>query len=174
MKMDFNALVMIDQGTPVTTSLRVAEIFKKRHREVLRAIKNLGCSANFRERNFAPSSQTIAMPNGGARKQPIYEMTKDGFTFLAMGFTGKEADQFKESYIDAFNWMQEELLKRGMTLMQRYNFVSLRFDTRKAEISNSAKNMRSWQDNKPEFLVELNSLEKELQPHLSNLELTND
>lgn len=139
MKIDFNALVMIDQGIPVTTSLRVAEIFKKRHKHVLRSIQNLECSKDFTERNFGLSEYQD--PTG--RKLPMYEMTKDGFVFLAMGFTGKEAAQFKEAYINAFNWMQEELMKRGMSLMQRYNFVSLRFDTRKAEISNSAKNMRS-------------------------------
>lgn len=168
MKVDFNALVMIDHGIPVTTSLRVAEIFNKRHTEVLRAIKKLGCSDGFRQRNFASAEYL----DNQKKPRPMFEMTKDGFAFLAMGFTGKEADRFKEKYIDAFNWMQEELLKRGMSLMQRYNFISLRFDTRKAEISNSARNMRSWQDEKPEFLIELDSLEKELQPHLSNLELT--
>ena len=44
MKVDFNALVMVDHGVPVTTSLRVAEIFKKQHKHVLRAIQNLDCS----------------------------------------------------------------------------------------------------------------------------------
>lgn len=169
MKVDFNALVMVDNGVPVTTSLRVAEIFKKRHTEVLRAIKNIDCSKEFNERNFA----SVEYLDKKGEKRPMYEMTKDGFVFLAMGFVGKEAAQFKEAYINAFNYMQEELMKRGMSLMQRYNFISLRFDTRKAEISSSARNMRFWQDEKPEFLGELEVLEKELQPHLSHLELHN-
>lgn len=167
MKVDFNALVMVDHGVPVTTSLRVGEIFKKRHREVLRAIKNLDCSKDFTERNFALSEYQDVT----GRKLPMYEMTKDGFVFLAMGFTGKEAAQFKEDYINAFNWMQEELMKRGMSLMQRYNFISLHFNTRKAEVSNSARNMRFWQDEKPEFLGELETLENELNPYLTGLEL---
>ena len=169
MKVDFNALVMVDHGVPVTTSLRVAEIFKKQHKHVLRAIQNLDCSKDFTERNFGLSEYK----DSTGRKLPMYEMTKDGFVFLAMGFTGKEAAQFKEAYINAFNWMQEELMKRGMSLMQRYNFVSLRFNTRKAEVSNQARGMRSWQDEKPDFLGELEMLENELNPYLTGLELHN-
>lgn len=169
MKVDFNALVMVDHGVPVTTSLRVAEIFKKQHKHVLRAIQNLDCSKDFTERNFGLSEYK----DSTGRKLPMYEMTKDGFVFLAMGFTGKEAAQFKEAYINAFNWMQEELMKRGMSLMQRYNFVSLRFNTRKAEVSNQARGMRSWQDEKPDFLGELETLENELNPYLTGLELHN-
>ncbi|NNP75562.1 Rha family transcriptional regulator [Acinetobacter sp. Ac_3412] len=169
MKIDFNALVMLDHGVPVTTSFRVAEIFKKQHKNVLQAVQKLECSENFTKLNFKLCYKINELQNG--KPQPYYEMTKDGFVFLVMGFTGKEAAQFKEAYINAFNWIQDELMKRGMSLMQRYNFVSLKFNTRKDEVSNSARSMRFWQDEKPEFLGELEILEKELQPHLTGLEL---
>ena len=49
------------------------------------------CSAEFRERNFALTYNDVAGPNGATRKEPAYNLTRDGFSFLAMGFTGKEA-----------------------------------------------------------------------------------
>lgn len=167
--MNFSALVDSEQGMPTTSSLRVAEVFKKNHRDVLRAIKKLECSKGFTERNFALSEYVDAT----GRKLPYYNITKDGFVFLAMGFTGKEAAKFKEDYINAFNWMHENLIKRGMSLMQRHNFVSLKYDRRKEHISDSARNMRSWQDEKPLFLEELEQIEKEIQPYLPNIEINN-
>lgn len=81
----------------------VATVFEKQHKDVMKAIKNLDCSEEFRLRNFAPSSYT----NEQNKKQPCYAMTRDGFTFLAMGFTGKKAAQFKEEYIKRFNEMEK-------------------------------------------------------------------
>ncbi len=104
-------LVTLSNGIPKTTSLIVAEKFGKRHRDVLRCIESLECSQVFRERNFALTSHHIPMPNGGARKEPAYDITRDGFTFLAMGFTGKEAAKWKEAYIDAFNRMETALMR---------------------------------------------------------------
>lgn len=164
---NFDSLVDSRHGMPTTSSLRVAEVFKKNHRDVLRAIKKLECSKGFTERNFALSEYTDAT----GRKLPYYNITKDGFVFLAMGFTGKEAAKFKEDYINAFNWMQENLIKRGMSMMQRHNFVSLKFTRRKETISDSARNMRSWQDEKPLLLEELEQIEREIQPYLPQLDV---
>jgi phage regulator Rha-like protein len=49
------------------------------------------------------------MPRGGFRKEEAYNMTKDGFTFLAMGYIGSLAARFKEAYIQRFNEMEEAL-----------------------------------------------------------------
>ena len=164
---NFDSLVDSQKGMPTTTSLRVAEVFKKNHRDVLRAIKKLECSQEFTERNFALSEYI----DKTGRKLPYYNITKDGFVFLAMGFTGKEAARFKEDYINAFNWMQENLVKRGMSLMQRHNFVSLKYTKRKESVSDSARNMRSWQDDQPVLLGELEQIEREIQPLLPQLDL---
>lgn len=102
-------LVMARNGQAVTTSLIVARYFKKKHKDVLRAINSLDCSDSFCGRNFALTYYETQMPNGGIRKDTMYYMTRDGFTFLAMGFTGKVAAQFKENYIRAFNEMEEAL-----------------------------------------------------------------
>ncbi len=105
-------LVSIHNGQAITTSIRVADVFGKLHKDVLRAIESLDCSDEFRERNFAPTEEILK--NGAVkRKRRYYEMTRDGFVFLAMGFTGKKAARFKEAYINAFNAMERELRKIG-------------------------------------------------------------
>lgn len=106
---EFNPSLAVINGTIKTTSLKVAEHFGKQHKSVLRSIKNLECSTNFIERNFAPMLIDVEIGQGAIRQDPAYEMTKDGFTFLAMGFTGKEAAKWKEAYINAFNAMADSL-----------------------------------------------------------------
>ncbi len=94
-----------DNGEIVTTSLKVAETFNKDHARVLRDIRDLACSEEFRQGNFAESSYL----NNQNKEQPLIVMSKDGFTLLAMGYTGKKAMNFKESYIAAFNAMEKAL-----------------------------------------------------------------
>lgn len=84
-------------------SVMVAKMFEKRHDDVLRSIRNLDCSEEFRLRNFAESSYR----NEQGKKQPCFNMTRDGFVFLAMGYRGKKAAQFKEAYIKRFNQMEK-------------------------------------------------------------------
>lgn len=98
--------VSLKNGQVYTTSLAIAEHFGKRHADVLRAIQNLDCSAEFNRRNFA----FVEYVDSKGELRPCVEMTRDGFTFLAMGFTGKEAARWKEAYIRAFNMMERELL----------------------------------------------------------------
>jgi len=92
-------------GVIKTTSLKVAEFFGKRHADVIRAIQRLECSTEFNERNFA----LVEYLDAKGEKRIAYEMTKNGFIFLAMGFTGKEAAKWKESYINAFDQLEAKL-----------------------------------------------------------------
>ena len=104
-----NDLVFIGQNDRVlTTSLKVAEIFGKVHAKVMRDIENLYCSKDFTVANFGKRTFTTEQGN----EYPMYEMTKDGFTFLVMGYTGKKAAAFKEAYINRFNEMEAELRKK--------------------------------------------------------------
>lgn len=89
----------------LTNSLLVAEKFGKEHSKVMRDIENLSCSNEFRAANFGVSSY-ISLQN---KELPMYVMTKDGFSFLVMGYTGKKAGLFKEEYIKAFNTMERSL-----------------------------------------------------------------
>lgn len=98
--------VSINGGEPITTSLAVAKKFGKRHANVLQAIDNIECSDTFKQLNFklVMESITYTDKNGLSKSKQTkrvghVEMTKDGFIFLAMGFTGKKAAEFKEWYI---------------------------------------------------------------------------
>ena len=110
--------VSLINNTPITTSLQVAEAFGNRHTHVLEKIKTLDCSNKFTSANFSAHVETI---QAGAvkRESKFYEMTKDGFMFLVMGFTGKKAAAVKEAYIDAFNGMAAKLgiSDQGLTPM---------------------------------------------------------
>lgn len=97
--------VSINNGKAVTTSRDVADYFGKLHKDVLKKIESLGCSPNFTKRNFTLSDYS----DSSGRKLPMFEMTKDGFVFLVMGFTGKRAAEFKEAYISEFNQMEAQL-----------------------------------------------------------------
>ncbi|MED8847120.1 Rha family transcriptional regulator [Escherichia coli] len=97
--------VIIENGRAVTTSVAIAGFFGKRHERVLDKIRNLECSAKFTEHNFVSSEYT----DSTGRKLPMYQITKNGFVFLVMGFTGKKAATFKEAYIAEFDRMEAEL-----------------------------------------------------------------
>ena len=117
-------LVSIQNNQVVTTSLQVAKFFRKNHFDVLRAIREIECSDNFQECNFAFSFYFRDLPNNAVKKEPMYYLTRDGFTFLAMGFTGKIAARFKEAYINAFNEMENKL--RGVTVKEEEIITYLR------------------------------------------------
>ncbi|MFW9968591.1 MAG: Rha family transcriptional regulator [Candidatus Odinarchaeota archaeon] len=96
------------KGKAITSSRKVAVIFNKRHANILRDIEkitesNSGLSNKFTELNFEFSKYK----DSTGRTLPEYLLTKDGFTILTMGFTGKKAMIFKEAYIQRFNEMEE-------------------------------------------------------------------
>lgn len=107
------SLVMPFNGKATTNSLMVARAFGKDHSKVLRDIRKLECSKEFTEANFGLRFYFNKLRNGVVVKCPVYIMTRDGFTFLAMGFTGKVAAKFKEDYINAFNEMERRLREAG-------------------------------------------------------------
>lgn len=106
-----NELILIYRKEAVTTSLKVAEVFHKRHDRVLRAIENLYSTTSKMGRLKMFQASTYEDIKGENRK--MYYMNRDGFTLLAMGFTGRKALEFKLKYIDAFNLMEKELQKRN-------------------------------------------------------------
>ena len=101
-------IVEIDDGKMFTTSLIVAQAFEKNHYDVLKAISNLECSPEFNERNFT----AVEYKDAKGEMRPAYRLTRDGFAFLAMGFTGKKAAAWKEKFLEAFNAMEAALLAR--------------------------------------------------------------
>lgn len=112
---DANTQVTVEllDGKVTTTSIDVARHFGKRHDHVLRDIENLIAQLPPEYLpNFGEASFEVEQPNGGKVTYPAYRITRDGFTLLAMGFTGKRALQFKLAYIDAFNRMEEQLAQQ--------------------------------------------------------------
>ena len=99
--------VIRSNGEIRTTSLKVAEAFGKRHDNVIRSIKGLDCSQEFNRLNF----EGVNYQDAKGELRQSYEMTKDGFMFLVMGFTGQKAAAIKEAYINAFNKMAEQLAR---------------------------------------------------------------
>ncbi|HCE4265537.1 Rha family transcriptional regulator [Pseudomonas aeruginosa] len=108
--------VEIIGGKPTTTSLDVAKHFRKRHDNVLRDIKNLECPEDFALLNFEECSRTGA----NNRPEPYVRMTRDGFTLLCMGFTGKEAMHWKVAYINAFNKMEQAIIEQPEILSHNH------------------------------------------------------
>ncbi|GGP17277.1 Rha family transcriptional regulator [Oceanobacillus neutriphilus] len=97
-------LVYIKNKEVVTDSLTISEVFNKNHKDVLRDVRNLECSDDFSQRNFAPSNYEVR-----GKEYPVYYITQDGFSFLVMGYTGKKAAEFKEKYITEFRRMEKKL-----------------------------------------------------------------
>ncbi|MGE4424763.1 MAG: Rha family transcriptional regulator, partial [Pseudodesulfovibrio sp.] len=102
-------VVELSKGHPVVLSTHVAEHFKKSHQHVLRDIKALIAAVPECASNFGRTFVQLPMPKGGFRESPAYNMDRDGFTLLAMGFTGRDALQWKLRYIQAFNAMEAKL-----------------------------------------------------------------
>lgn len=118
----------------ICTSLDVAETFGKRHDHILRDIRELGCSEEFRLSNFGESYYE----NMQGKKQPMVIMTRDGFTLLAMGYTGELAMRFKEAYIKQFNAMESALYGKRI---ERENGIAVRQALTKA-LQQSSENDR--------------------------------
>lgn len=105
------------EETVVVSSLDVAETFTyfdeesqenytREHKAVLRAIRNLKCSEEFRGEHFSPSNYI----DYRGKKQPCIIMDRDGFTMLVMGFNDPKSTRFKETYIKQFNAMEKALI----------------------------------------------------------------
>lgn len=100
-----NLVTLTDNSNqPVTTSKKIAEVFEKEHKHVLRDIDSLKDVSNFGLMFFETTE-----PDSYSRPQRVYQMNRDGFSLLAMGFTGQKALEWKIKYIEAFNHMEEQL-----------------------------------------------------------------
>lgn len=114
MKSDVKVLkphVVLLEGQVWTTSIVVAQHFGKNHRDVLRAIQNTieDLPEDFHQRNFA----LVEYRDAKGELRPMYRMTRDGFSLIAMSFTGKKALAWKVAYIKTFNAMEQALSRRA-------------------------------------------------------------
>lgn len=105
-----NNLVIMKSKQALTTSLKVAETFEKKHQHVLRDIDSLKKDVS----NFGHMFEETSIKDSYGREQRAYFMNRDGFTLLAMGYTGKKALQFKLKYIEAFNKMEKTIREQEL------------------------------------------------------------
>lgn len=115
--------VAIRENRVVTDSISVAEFFEKRHDNVVDKIRSVmvECDPSWRLLNFQETSYQRDNPNGGLGiSTPMIELTRDAFVLIVMGFTGKKALQWKIRYIEAFNEMEVELLRRSSSPVPTY------------------------------------------------------
>lgn len=117
---DMRKFVGARNGEVFTSTQQVAEAFEKLHNHVIAKVRALDCSAQFLTDNFS----SVQFEHRGNTYE-AFEMTKDGFMFLVMSFTGKKAAAIKEGYISAFNWMAEQLGLSGKALVTKVVVESL-------------------------------------------------
>lgn len=119
-------LINIKNDEAVTTSLLVADFFKKRHDKVLRAIENLIGGLPKNGVTYFKKSTYVEKQNG--QTYPMYYMNRDGFSLLAMGFTGKKALEWKIKYIEAFNQMESYINFRRADIQIQKNSMQFLHD----------------------------------------------
>lgn len=150
-------LVNLKDGVAVVTSKEVADTFGKIHRDVMRSITNLECSQEFRVRNFAQSSY-VSNQN---KVLDCFTMTRDGFAFLCMGFTGSESAKWKEAYISAFNAIEQEMikLKSAPSSMIALNELTAKIESDKDVASFCGKELNKYKtikkQNEDAFMAEI-------------------
>ena len=108
-----NDIILSTQNSePVASSRDVAKRFGKEHRNVMRDIENLMSEGVLKIEQTPLFYKTEYTHPQNHQKYLMYLMNRDGFNLLAMGFTGKEAVQWKLKYIEAFNQMEQQLAGR--------------------------------------------------------------
>ncbi|EAZ3046564.1 Rha family transcriptional regulator, partial [Salmonella enterica] len=139
---DFREMVTITGSRVLTTSLKVANFFGKSHKNVLRKIRQTitECPDDFARLNFEPTD--FIDKNGDI--QPMFNMTKDGYMLVVMGFTGAAATLIKVRYIQAFNWMAELIRQGREGLEAERNAVMLEYMKEKDVASMSGRLLNRW------------------------------
>ena len=158
-----NELITVVDGKAVVTSKQVADHFGKQHRNVLVDIKNLlSDSGEFGELNYLLTTY-ISSQN---KELPCYEMTRDGFTLLAMGYTGKDALLWKVKYIEAFNAMERELLSGNAkfgSVMDALNEACKLMQDDKEKASVFGSGLSEWKRLRKEHMDRVNKLQEDVQ-----------
>lgn len=144
----------------MTDSRKVAQAFGKPHRSVLRAYRNIGCSREFAQNNFVQCLEINDLANG--KPEPVVQMTKDGFMFLVMGFTGREAAKAKEAFIAAFNEMAEFIRTQADGALRRWEVAYLEYRHDQDHASRCGKDLSVWKNRKLVHLTRLEQLDPQI------------
>lgn len=153
-------IVMLTGEQVMTDSRKVAKEFGKPHRSVLRAYRNLQCSKEFTLHNFVQCLEINNLANG--KPEPVIQMTKDGFMFLVMGFSGQKAARVKESFIAAFNEMGEFIRMQADGAMRRWEVAYLEYRHDHSHASRCGKDLAHWKGRKLVHLARLEQLDPQI------------
>ena len=142
-------LITISNDQALTTSLKVAEYFEKQHKDVLKTIANLSGQLSTAKFCALFNESNYVAQNGKTNK--MYLMNRDGFSLLAMGFTGSKALQWKIRYIDAFNRMEETIRKqqqavKPMTTLAKFRMILEIEEDHEKRISNLEDSFKQLRD----------------------------
>ena len=160
-----NNLVIMKERQAVTTSLQVADGFEKRHSDVIRAIEDkLSSTQNCVQYQsmFANGSYKDA----SGKQNKMYYMSRDGFTLIAMGFTGVKAQQWKIKYIEAFNAMERELLSGNAkfgSVMDALNEACKLMQDDKDKASVFGSGLSEWKRARKDHMDRVNKLQEDVQ-----------
>ena len=161
-----------DNGTLTVSSLQVAEDFEKEHRNVIQSIAKLITEIQPAEnsaRYFLSSSYVDA--KGENRK--CYNLTRDGFSLLVMGFTGKKALEWKLKYIEAFNLMEQKIMERYSDISPQLQFLidmerkQKQLEKKQEELESKIADISEIRDNTIKATFEYGRISSELQKSIS-------
>lgn len=160
-------IVEMKNNQPMTTSKVVADMFKVKggHRYITKKISEvIKSNPEFGALNYLRSSYKSKQN----KELDCYEMTKDGFMFIAMGLTGREADEWKIKFIEAFNAMNDELAKQAAqkSSMQLLNEAVRLMENDKDIASICGKQLSNWKKQKHEHESNIKQLVNKAQLNL--------
>lgn len=141
---EFQQFVMVSGDVVVTDSRRVAEKFGKRHAHVMRDIRRLlgDVGEDFAGSNFGLCYESNSLQNG--KRQPFYTLTKDGFMFLVMGFTGRAAAKVKLAFLAAFNGMAEYIRDQAASDVRDFVHDVVALECGMQHASSCGKGLADW------------------------------
>ncbi len=161
---NFKQFVQNKGSKTITTSETVAKVFGKYHHHVIRDIREIleAGDDEFNRTNFG----LVEYIDKKGEKRPMFEMTKDGFMLLVMGYKTKKAMAIKIAYIKAFNFMQEQILSGNMTLLEQYYALLGEHNAEKQLASVGGKILSEWKGKKPLLEATLKIFEDKMQIEL--------
>mgnify|MGYP002795141020 CR=1 FL=1 len=161
---DFSKMVMAIQGQAFTTSQKIAAYFGKRHDNVLRKIRQVRdeCPDEFAQLNFEEAD--FIDKNG--ETQPMFKLTKDGYMLVVMGFTGSAATLIKVRYIQAFNWMADQICRWNDMGEQAQHRHALKVAKSEVKARIGSKMMNARKREKKLLVIEFEQILSLTQPKL--------
>ncbi|MCK3657229.1 hypothetical protein A4G18_00465 [Pasteurellaceae bacterium Pebbles2] len=163
---NFEQFLLINQNQRiVTTSRYISAVFGKRHDNIIRDIRALITEQDCGEFALLNFEETSYKDEWG-RKQVMYQMTKNGFLLLVMGYKTKKAMKFKVEFIKAFDLMRDKLAQEGYSLIHRYNELLLKHKAEKQVASFCGKALNEWKNKKPFLEATLKVFEDKMQIEL--------